>query len=152
YSGKWGQDPVKVVHLRLNNLPRFGGREGRYFRLVEPYQYHTLIPESFTYCFSFALFPEEPQPSGSMNASRIDNIELMLELQDALSTEQVQIVVFGRNWNIFRYREGLGGQALKAFLLCLLCLLAMLAGFAGCAQESETTRKATCRACVGIVV
>jgi Large eukaryotic DNA virus major capsid protein/Major capsid protein N-terminus len=111
YAGKYGRDPVKFVHLRLNNLPRFSAKEGRYFRLVEPYQYHTLIPESFTYCFSFALFPEEPQPSGSMNASRIDNVELILELQDELSEEQVQIVVFGRNWNIFRYREGLGGQA-----------------------------------------
>lgn len=120
YSGKWGLDPIKYVHLRLNNLPRFSPKEGRYFRLVEPYQYHTLIPESFTYCFSFALFPEEPQPSGSMNASRIDNIELIFEMQDDLQRldengnpsggfEQYQIVVFGRNWNILRFREGLAG-------------------------------------------
>lgn len=100
YSGMWGHDPVKYVHLRLNNLPRFSAKEGRYFRLVEPYQYHTLIPESFTYCFSFALFPEEPQPSGSMNASRIDNVELILELQDALTNQELQVIVFGRNWNM----------------------------------------------------
>lgn len=104
YSGKWGRDPVKFVHLRLNNLPRFSAKEGRYFRLVEPYQYHTLIPESFTYCFSFALFPEEPQPSGSMNASRIDNVELILELQDELVDDgPVQIVVFGRK--LFQLRQ-----------------------------------------------
>ncbi len=104
YSGKWGRDPVKFVHLRLNNLPRFSAKEGRYFRLVEPYQYHTLIPESFTYCYSFALFPEEPQPSGSMNASRIDNVELILELQDELVDDgQVQIVVFGRK--LFQLRQ-----------------------------------------------
>ncbi len=84
YSGKWGKDPVQWVHLRLNGLPRFAAREGRYFRLVEPFQYHTLIPDSFTYCFSFALFPEEANPSGSMNSSRIDNIELILELQPDL--------------------------------------------------------------------
>lgn len=117
YSGKHGKDPVKFVHLRLNNLPRFSAKEGRYFRLVEPFQYHTLIPESFTYCFSFALFPEEPQPSGSMNASRIDNVELILELQDGLTdNDSVQIVVFGRNWNIFRYREGLNW-----LILVLMC-------------------------------
>jgi hypothetical protein len=120
YSGKWGRDPVKFVHLRLNNLPRFSAKEGRYFRLVEPYQYHTLIPESFTYCFSFALFPEEPQPSGSMNASRIDNVELILELQDDLTNvSPVQIVVFGRNWNIFRYREGL------TIVMILMLIMAM---------------------------
>ena len=111
YSGKYCKDPVRVVHLRLNNLPRFSGREGRYFRLVEPYQFHTLIPESFTYVYSFALYPEEPQPSGSMNASRIDNVELILELQDNLADAEVSITVFGRNWNVFRYREGLGGTA-----------------------------------------
>lgn len=111
YSGKYMKDPVRFVHLRLNNLPRFSGREGRYFRLVEPYQFHTLIPESFTYCYSFALYPEEPQPSGSMNASRIDNVELILELQEELSDEEVSVLVFGRNWNVFRYREGLGGVA-----------------------------------------
>jgi hypothetical protein len=50
-----------------------------------------------------------------MNASRIDNVELILELQDELTNlYPVQIVVFGRNWNIFRYREGLGGQAFSA--------------------------------------
>jgi hypothetical protein len=111
YAGKWNRDPVKFVHLKLNNLPRFGGKEGRYFRLVEPYQFHSLIPESFSYSYSFCLFPEEAQPSGSCNASRIDQFELILELQDELDGEQVQIIVFARNWNIFRFREGLGGIA-----------------------------------------
>jgi hypothetical protein len=130
YSGVYGLDPVKFVHLRLNNLPRFSAKEGRYFRLVEPYQYHTLIPDSFTYCFSFALFPEEPQPSGSMNASRIDNVELILELQDELQAttdrdgnprqpEQVQIVCFGRNWNVFRYREGLNCIVIMFIMIIL---------------------------------
>jgi len=111
YSGKWGKDPITRVHLRFNNLPRFTGREAKYFRLVQPYQYHTNIPDSFVYVFSFALHPEDCQPSGSVNFSRIDNVELVLEIQDALSDEELQVLVFARNWNIFRYREGLGGIA-----------------------------------------
>lgn len=111
YAGKYGLDPVKYVHLRLNNLPRFTGKEGRYFRLVQPYQHHSLIPRAFVYCYSFAINPEEPQPSGSANFSRIDNVELVLDLQDQLSDEEVTVIVFGRNWNVFRYREGLGGLA-----------------------------------------
>jgi len=111
YSGKWGQDPVRYVTLRLNNLPRFSGREGRWFRLVQPLQYHTNIPDSYTYCFSFALHPEEAQPSGSANFSRIDNVELVLDLQDGLSDEEVTVMVFATNWNIFRLRDGLGGIA-----------------------------------------
>ncbi len=111
YSGKFGRDPVKAVSLRFNNLPRFSGKEGRYFRLVQPYQHHSLIPDAFIYVYSFAINPEDPQPSGSVNLSRIDNTELLLDLQDELCDENTCIIVFGRNWNIFRYREGLGGLA-----------------------------------------
>lgn len=114
YSGKYSLDPVKYVDLHLNNLPRFTGKEGRYFRLVQPFQHHSLIPEHFVYCYSFAINPEEPQPSGSANFSRIDNVTLVLTLQDQLVDEEVKIIVFGRSWNVFRYRQGLGGTAFSS--------------------------------------
>lgn len=113
YSGRWGRDPLQAVHLRFNNLPRFTGREARYFRLVQPYQFHTDIPDAFVYCYSFALHPEDPQPSGSVNFSRIDNVEMIMEIQEALveKGDELQVIVFAKNWNIFRYRDGLGGLA-----------------------------------------
>lgn len=110
YAGKWGKDPIRATQLRLNNNVRFS-REGRYFRLVQPYQWHTLIPDSFVYCYSFALHPEDAQPSGSCNFSRIDNIEMLIDLQDGLSDEDVTVIIFGRHWNVMRYREGLAGLA-----------------------------------------
>lgn len=111
YSGKFGRDPIEGVMLKLNNLPRFSGREGRYFRLVQPWQWHTDIPDSYVYCYSFALHPEDAQPSGSCNFSRIDSVELTFDLQQGLSNEQVTVIVFATNWNVFRFREGLGGVA-----------------------------------------
>jgi len=66
------------------------------------------------YCYSFAINPEEPQPSGSANFSRIDNVTLILTLQDQLVDEECKIIVFGRNWNVFRYRQGLGGTAFSS--------------------------------------
>ena len=129
YTGKDCLDPVKMVSLKLNNLPRFPDKEGRYFRLVQPWQYHTNIPENCIYSYSFALHPEEAQPSGSCNFSRIDNIELTLTMQDGLTQVDnpvvncnvpnlvpgccgdFQVIVFGRNWNVLRFREGLGGIA-----------------------------------------
>ena len=127
YSGRGCLDPIKTVQLKLNNLPRFPEKEGRYFRLVQPWQYHTNIPDSHIYCYSFALHPEEAQPSGSCNFSRIDNIELTLTMQDNLSMTEpggsmpgcnighnsgdFQCIVYGRNWNVLRFREGLGGIA-----------------------------------------
>lgn len=115
YSGKYNLDPVKYVSLRFNNLPRFSGKDGKYFRLVQTYQHHSLIPDAYVYCYSFALNPEDAQPSGSVNLSRIDNVELLLDLQKELfqndPNAEVTVMVFGRNWNVFRYREGLGGLA-----------------------------------------
>ncbi len=109
FSGKWGRDPVRSAQLNLNGLARFCLKEGRYFRLVQPYQWHTDIPDAYVYSYSFAIFPEDAQPSGSCNFSRIDNVELILNFQPELQGEQLQIMVFGRNWNQMTYRQGLGG-------------------------------------------
>jgi hypothetical protein len=111
YSGKYGRDPITQVQLILNGNDRFSRREGRYFRLVVPFQWHTLIPDNFIYCFSFATEPEKMQPTGSCNFSRIDNAEFVFAMQEELATESVNTLVFARNWQVFKYRQGLGGIA-----------------------------------------
>lgn len=111
YSGKWGKDPIESVQLLLNNQQRFTTRPGRWFRLVQPYQFHTLIPDSFVYSYGFALQPEQAQPSGSANFSRLDTVYLNLGLQQALNGTDTTIIVYARNWQVFRYRQGLGGIA-----------------------------------------
>lgn len=121
YSGYYGRDPIQAVQLRLNNLARFN-RHGKYFRLVQPYQHHSHIPDAFVYNYSFALFPEEPQPSGSINMSRIDNVEMIFTLQELLSNEDVTIIIFGRNWNVFRFREGFQYTGSEK---CSACILVM---------------------------
>jgi hypothetical protein len=108
YSGAWGRDPIRRAKLLINNLCRFE-REAEYFRMVQPYQCHTNIPHGFIYVYSFALFPEDCQPSGSLNFSRIDNVEFSVCLQEAIAATAVNLLVFGRNWNILRFKEGLGG-------------------------------------------
>lgn len=108
FSGFQGRDPITRACLRLNNLQRFD-REAPYFRMCQPYQHHTNIPKSFIYCYSFALHPEECHPSGSLNMSRIDNVDLNLSLQAELSKETLCLYVFGRSWNILRFKDGLGG-------------------------------------------
>ena len=76
-------------------------------------QYHSNIPDCFIYVYSFALYPEDPTPSGSCNVSRIDHVDLALQLQDHLGKEQVTIIVFARNWNVLRFREGLAGLRMQ---------------------------------------
>ena len=108
YSGAFGRDPAERVCLRLNNLQRFD-REAQYFRLVQPYEKHTNIPKSFIYNYSFAVMPESCQPSGSLNMSRIDNVDLNISLQPQLSAQETALYVFARSFNILRFKDGLGG-------------------------------------------
>jgi hypothetical protein len=111
WSGIDNRDPVEKAALHLNNQSRFSNKPGPWFRLVQPYQHHSNIPDSFCYCYSFALYPEDPSPSGSCNMSRIDHVDLQLTLQEGLGKEQVTVMVFARNWNVLRFREGLAGLA-----------------------------------------
>ena len=60
----WGENPVVTAKLQLNGQDRFSEREGTYFDLVQPFQHHTRSPDTGINVYSFALRPEEHQPSG----------------------------------------------------------------------------------------
>ena len=114
YSGVDNKDPVVHASLSLNNQTRFSA-PGAWFRLVQPYQHHSNIPDSYIYVYSFALHPEDPSPSGSCNFSRVDHVELHLKLQDGIEAGSgnngCTVYVFARNWNVLRFKEGLAGLA-----------------------------------------
>jgi hypothetical protein len=108
FSGKYGRDPITRVALQINNLTRFD-REAEYFRMVQPWQHHTAVPRSYVYCYSFALEPESSHPSGTLNFSRIDNVNMQFTKNCEITSEDGMFYVFARSWNILRFKEGLGG-------------------------------------------
>ena len=98
--------------LRLEGYDRFDQRLADYFRLVQPFQYHTVIPiDDFIYTYSFSFKPEDVQPSGSMNASRIDSLVLQLEMNTTVIPARgvAACRIYGLNHNILRVVEGFGG-------------------------------------------
>jgi hypothetical protein len=109
----WGMNPVVTAKLQLNGQDRFSEREGTYFDLVQPYQHHTRNPDSGINVYSFALRPEEHQPSGSCNFSRIDNATLQLVLSNATveGTKTAKVRVYATNYNVLRVMSGMGGLA-----------------------------------------
>lgn len=114
FSGVDGRDPITHAELLLNTTSRFGKKPALYWRGVIPYQHHSNLPEAFIYCMSFALTPEtSTDPSGSCNLSRIDNIELVLDMQSAIANESYTVFVFSRSWNLMRFREGVAGAAFQ---------------------------------------
>jgi len=109
----WGQNPVVVAKLQLNGQDRFSEREGSYFDEVQPYQVHTRNPDTGINVYSFALRPEEHQPSGTCNFSRIDNATLQLVLSNATveGTRTAKVRVYATNYNVLRIMSGMGGLA-----------------------------------------
>ena len=99
--------PFKTVELKLNNQDRFRKRHSDYFRLVQPYQFHTRSPIDFIYSYSFALHPERLQPSGSCNFSKIDNSTLILELVDGIKAGR--ITVYAYSYNVLIIQNGMAG-------------------------------------------
>lgn len=97
--------------LQLNGHDRFQERAGEYFNLVQPFQHHTCIPLSKGInVYSFALRPEEHQPSGTCNFSRIDNASLIVG-HDRIGNKTAKIRVYARNYNVLRVMSGMAGLA-----------------------------------------
>jgi hypothetical protein len=74
----------------------------RYFNLVQPYQHHENVPSQGICVYSFGLKPEEHQPSGTCNMSRIDNATLQLTLTSATvsGSESAKVRVYAVNYNV----------------------------------------------------
>lgn len=96
--------------LQLNGVDRFVKRPAVYFRLVQDYQYHTRYTAKTIYTYSFALYPEKHQPSGTCNMSKITSTTLYLDYSTIDRTGYNLILkVFAVNYNILRIMSGMGG-------------------------------------------
>jgi hypothetical protein len=109
----WGENPVVTAKLQLNGQDRFSEREGSYFDVVQPFQHHTRAPDTGINVYSFALRPEEHQPSGSCNFSRIDNavLQLVLSAGTVAGTATAKVRVYAVNYNVLRVMSGMAGVA-----------------------------------------
>ena len=141
YSGSdtAGIDSFTTGLLQLNGHDRFYVRYADYFRKVQNYEHHTRVPRvggdlagtttdadeasfrQYIYSYSFALSPEEHQPSGTCNFSRIDNAVLQLGYgtdpltgavnAPALTNFSLNLNIYAVNYNVLRIMSGMGGLA-----------------------------------------
>jgi hypothetical protein len=121
YSGEshiQSTDLLSSAILRLDGMDRFYRRGAQYFRIVQPYKHHTCVPNNYIYVYSFSLNPEDDQPSGSLNCSKIDDIQLNLEFTVPTVPPEVaqerRVTVYAPNYNVLRIVGGLGGLAFIA--------------------------------------
>ena len=107
--GKESSEVFKSFRLQLNGADRFNERPGEYFRKVQPYQHHTRCPLKRVYVYSFALNPEDMQPSGTCNMSRIDSATFNATLHEHIQSGKIHI--FAVSYNVLRISNGMGGLA-----------------------------------------
>ena len=103
------KNPVTIAKIQLNGNDRFAERKGSYFSVVQPYQHHENTPNNFNTginVYSFAIKPEEHQPSGTLNMSRIDTAVLSVA-----SEVDGSIYIYTVNYNVLRILSGMGGLA-----------------------------------------
>jgi hypothetical protein len=116
------KNPFVDAILQLNGNDRFAVRKGSYFNLVQPYQHHTNVSANpGINVYSFALKPEDHQPSGTLNMSRIDTATLMVNTVDKIQTatnratevniDYSGINIYAVNYNVLRILSGMGGLA-----------------------------------------
>ena len=130
-----GANTCSLAKLQLNGQDRFSERSGDYFNYVQPYNHHTSAPHLGINVYSFALKPEEHQPSGTCNFSRIDNANLFLTVtakttksgkvkittgvltEDDITSaapgvsDSAKVRVYATNYNVLRIMSGMGGLA-----------------------------------------
>jgi hypothetical protein len=117
----YARNPVSSAKLVLNGNDRFSLRDGMYFNVVQPFQHHENVPSNAGInVYSFALKPEEHQPSGTLNMSRIDTAVLNLEIYDKAAIDvtsfkyiatKSSLFVYATNYNVLRILSGMGGLA-----------------------------------------
>ena len=106
----WTASQMTDAKLQLNGHDRFTERDAAYFSMVQQYQHHTSqVPG--VYVYSFALEPEELQPSGTCNFSRIDNATLHLRNTSGNGETLSDAEVYAVNYNVLRVKNGMGGLA-----------------------------------------
>ena len=100
--------PLSTFKLVLNGQDRFKEQAGKYFNQVQSFNHHTGCPYPGVYSYSFALKPEEHQPTGTCNFSRIDNAQVAVTMK---ATDATTMHMFATNYNVLRIQSGMGGLA-----------------------------------------
>jgi hypothetical protein len=114
-----GENPVSLAKIMLNGHDRLTAREGRYFNTVVPQECHTNCPAVGINVYSFALTPEEHQPSGTCNFSRVDIAQLNMNITPATYTstltqsgsDNANCRIYATNYNVLRVLSGMAGLA-----------------------------------------
>lgn len=110
FSSLSGKDTFKSLKIQFNGGDRFSQRNSEYFRTAQILEHHTGAPRKHIYAYSFALSPEEHQPTGSVNMSRLNNSDFFLSFnhRDVVNSK---FKLYALSYNVLRIVSGTAGLA-----------------------------------------
>lgn len=123
YNNYFGEKNIENIHnylfdyysimsgaeLQFNGLNRMEFFDKSFYEYLQPYKYHTNTGKRGLYCLSFAFYPEQEQPSGTCNMSRIPKQQLIVEIFDTFEkTDKFNLYLYAYNYNVFRIMGGIG--------------------------------------------
>ena len=121
-------DTLENILLQMNGVDRIKKREAGFFNVIQPFQNHTcggLIELDSTmyynggfYMYSFGLHPENYQPQGTLNFSKLNNFVINFDYKKTSSSytsipESYKFTCYGINYNILKISQGMAGIAYK---------------------------------------
>ena len=93
----------------FNGVDRQETKDNYYYSVIQPYQHHTQIPKTGVYNYSFSLTPESFQPSGACNFSKINKIQMYMELIEPSGDYKYEMNLYAVNYNLLNVTAGLAG-------------------------------------------
>ena len=107
WFGYGDDDWCTDLKIQINGTDRNVARPAAYYRLCQPYAHHTRVPAKRISLYSFAIYPENVQSSGTCNFSRLDTAHLVATLNPTVS--QGRLRIYATSYNVLRIANGLGG-------------------------------------------
>lgn len=102
------------------SINRLEQKEANYYNIIQPYQHHSCIPKQGIYCYSFGIFPEKWQPTGSYNGSTVSTSlcvyvnggnnkiinDKLINSGKQTYNYNYELKYYIRNYNIIEYNSG----------------------------------------------
>jgi hypothetical protein len=110
----FSENTIDTLSITFNTLVRVSERDGMYYNLIQPWKHHKNIPSPGIYLFSFAINPEDYQPSGSCNMGLLDANQAFININPIFfeyMEKNVSINFYARSINILQITEGMASLA-----------------------------------------
>ena len=106
------ENPLSTAKIVFGSQDRTPLRTFQYFNEQQPYYYHSGKPQVGIYSYSFALHPEDYQPTGTCNFSRLNNPQFQFNVTPYAATRPVSmstnIRLYALNYNVLKISSGYG--------------------------------------------